>query len=639
MPSSLSGKEILLPCVHWNQIEMQKVIGLAGHIDHGKTALVKALTGVDTDRLEEEKRRGVTIDIGIAFYSDDVTFIDVPGHEKFIKNMVTGVSTVDAAMLVIAADDGVMPQTREHLDILHLLGIKKILVALNKTDLVEAEWTDLVSEEIDAYLTERGYPDTRIVPVSAVTGEGIETLRQVLNDTISTIKNQDRQGVFRLPIDRVFSVKGFGTVVTGTVLSHELRKGQSVELFPQQSVFPVRGLQSHNLDVEKIKFGDRGAINLGGASVEELGRGAFLGSPGMFQTGTSWVGEISVLPHWKKAVKEADRVHIHVGTGKREARIHLLEANQCEPGQSMLAQFFFEEDISAGFTEKVVIRFLSPEETLGGARLLWAVDHRLKKQDRRLSMLKELESKQTAELISTTLDFFDRPLKRREIARLLSVAESKVHTLLQKVEDFHTFQDQFVRAATYGSILSDVRGTLEKYHKAQPLGKGLPREQLTEANRLMREFVLASALNEGSVKNQGDLWQLSGHQGSLDEADEKIKSGIVKTFRDANFSSPAIDDLRDELDPQGQTILQWMIQHNDLVRIDKGFYLLNDQLELFLTELRKWFSKNQELTISELREIIPTTRKFLLPMLNYAERKGLLLRDGDVRRWVGEELS
>ena len=618
---------------------MQKVIGLAGHIDHGKTALVKALTGVDTDRLEEEKRRGVTIDIGIAFYSDSVTFIDVPGHEKFIKNMVTGVSTVDAAMLVIAADDGVMPQTREHLDILNLLGISKILVALNKIDLVDPEWIELVSDEIDTYLTEHGFAKTTIVPVSAVTGDGITELRQVLNAMIGDIKHQDRQGVFRLPIDRVFSVKGFGTVVTGTVLSHELRKGQSVELFPQESVFPVRGLQSHNLDVDKIRFGDRGAINLGGASVEELGRGAFLGSPGMFQTGNSWVGRLKILGHWKKAVKEADRVHIHVGTGKREARVHLLEANQCDPGQTMLVQFFFEEPISAGFKEKVVIRFLSPEETLGGAELLWAVDQRLKKQDRRLPYLESLGTSDHIILTLAALDFFGRPLSRREIARLLSVAESKIHALLQKADKFHTYQEQYIKLNTYETILGEIQTILEEYHKSQPLGKGLPREQLTSIPPALRDFILSSALSEGNLKNQGDLWQLAGHQGTLDASDQKLKMSIVKIFEDANFSSPSMTTLKSELDAQGNTILQWMVQHEDLVRIDKDFYLLSEQLEFFLQALRDWFKENPDLTVAQMREIIPTTRKYLLPMLNYAERKGLLLRDGDIRRWVGEEIT
>jgi len=484
---------------------MQKIIGLAGHIDHGKTALVKALTGVDTDRLEEEKRRGVTIDIGIAFYSDDVTFIDVPGHEKFIKNMVTGVSTVDAAMLVIAADDGVMPQTREHLDILHILGIRKILVALNKSDLVDPDWLELVSEEVADYLTVRGYPNTPIIPVSAITGQGIEDLRGALNQTISEIKSQDRQGVFRLPIDRVFSVKGFGTVVTGTVLSHELRKGQSVELFPQEISFPVRGLQSHHRDVDKIKFGDRGAINLGGASVEELGRGAFLGSPGMFQTGPTWVAELSVLPHWKKPVKEADRVHVHVGTGKREARIHLLEANQCDPGQTMMAQFFFEEPISAGFKEKMVIRYLSPEETLGGAELLWAVDHRLKKHDKHLPILKSLKTDELSALIDAVMDFFDSPLSRREIARYLSVAESKVHALLQKSEDYKSHQEKFIKHSMYVTSLAQIQKVLEGYHEREPIGKGLPREKLTDFGQANREFILASALGEGLLKNQGDL--------------------------------------------------------------------------------------------------------------------------------------
>ncbi|MBT3253143.1 MAG: selenocysteine-specific translation elongation factor [Candidatus Marinimicrobia bacterium] len=617
---------------------MQKVIGLAGHIDHGKTALVKALTGVDTDRLEEEKRRGVTIDIGIAFYSEDVTFIDVPGHEKFIKNMVTGVSTVDAAMLVIAADDGVMPQTREHLDILHILGIRKILVALNKSDLVDPDWLELVSEEVATYLSERGYPDTQIIPVSAITGQGIENLRGALNQTISEIKSQDRQGVFRLPIDRVFSVKGFGTVVTGTVLSHELRKGQSVELFPQETTFPVRGLQSHHLDVDKIKFGDRGAINLGGASVEELGRGAFLGSPGMFQTGSAWVAELSVLPHWKKPVKEADRIHVHVGTGKREARVHLLEDNQCRPGQTMMAQFFFEESISAGFKEKMVIRYLSPEETLGGAELLWAIDHRLKKQDKHLPILKSLKTDDLPELIIGSMDFFDRPLNRREIARYLSVAESKVHALLQKTEDYKSYQDRFIKQSLYAASLAQIKQVLETYHQQEPLGKGLPREKLTELGPANREFILASALQEGTLKNQGDLWQLSGHQGTLDEGDEQAKQRIVEIFNDSNFSSPLMDELKGSLDAQEYTVLQWMIQHKELVRIDKDFHLLNSQIDFFIEALKHWFRSNPDLTVAQLREFIPTTRKYILPLLNYAERKGLLLRDGDVRRWVGEEL-
>lgn len=618
---------------------MQKVIGLAGHIDHGKTALVKALTGVDTDRLEEEKRRGVTIDIGIAFYSDDVTFIDVPGHEKFIKNMVTGVSTVDAAMLVIAADDGVMPQTREHLDILRILGIQKILVALNKSDLVETEWLELVTEEVSSYLDEHGYPDTRIVPVSAVTGEGIDALREALDETIAGIQNQDRQGVFRLPIDRVFSVKGFGTVVTGTVLSHELRKGQNVELFPQESIFPVRGLQTHHQDVNKVKFGDRGAINLGGASVDELGRGAFLGSPGLFQTGSTWVAELKVLPHWKKPVKEADRVHVHIGTGKREARVHLLEANQCQPGRSMLAQLFFEEPVSAGFKERVVIRFLSPEETLGGAELLWSVDQRLKKQDKRLAILKGLKSDDLKTRVDMTLEFFDRPLTRREVARYLSVAESKVHTYLKKPDDYKEFQERYISRLAFDAAMAKIVGVLEAYHREQPLGKGLRREELLESASANREFILASALHDGVLKNSADLWQLAGHQGTLDPEDELVKQRIVNIFEEANFSSPGMEELQKNLSAQELTILQWMIQHRELVRIDKDYHLLSSQLEFFIDALKAWFRKNPELSVSQVRDIIPTTRKFILPLLNYTERKGLLIRDGDIRRWVGEALD
>jgi len=303
-----------------------------------------------------------------------------------------------------------------------------------------------------------------------------------------------------------------------------------------------------------------------------------------------------------------------------------------------MAQFFFEEQISAGFKEKMVIRYLSPEETLGGAELLWAIDRRLKKQDKQLPILKSLETADLSELINASMDFFDRPLNRREIARYLSVAESKVHAVLQKSEDYKSHQDRFVKHSAYAASLAQMQQALEKYHQAEPLGKGLPRENLTELGQANREFILALALLEGTLKNQGDLWQLSGHQGTLDEGDEQAQQKIVNIFNDSNFSSPSLDELKKSLDAQEYTVLQWMIQHKDLVRIDKDFYLLSNQIDYFIDALQNWFRINPELTVAQLREFIPTTRKYILPMLNYAERKGILLRDGDVRRWVGEEL-
>ncbi|MCF7808490.1 MAG: selenocysteine-specific translation elongation factor [Candidatus Marinimicrobia bacterium] len=618
---------------------MQKVIGLAGHIDHGKTALVKALTGIDTDRLEEEKRRGVTIDIGIAFYTDEVTFIDVPGHEKFIKNMVTGVSTVDAALLVIAADDGVMPQTREHLDILKILGVEKLVVALNKTDLVDEEWVEMVSADVQTFLSQRDFGETPIVPVSSTRGLGIDDLKQTLDDLIQTLEAKDQQGIFRLPIDRVFSVKGFGTVVTGTVLSHELHKAQTVELFPQEIVYPVRGLQSHHQDVDKIKPGDRGAINLGGASVDELGRGAFLGSPGMFQSGSAWLGRLSVLEHWKRPVKEAERVHIHVGTGKREARIHLLEGNSCQPGQDMWAQFFFDQPVSAGFHEKVVIRFLSPEETLGGADLLWMVEKRIKKGDSRLGHLHKLATSDVKTVIDAVFKFFQQPLSRKQIARRMSVAESKIHSILQDDTHYVAYLDNYLDIEAYHSAQEMIISALTAYHEQEPLGKGLQRDQVGIENEAIRDFVLNRSLAEDTIKNQGNLWQLAGHQSDLDEADQEIRAKIRDIFQTANYSSPSMDQVKQEVGTKGETIIQWMIQHRDLIRIDKDYYLLDNQLDNFISVLKQWFLEHDELTVGELRDIIPTTRKYLLPLLQHAERKGYLLRVGDVRRWAGEELS
>lgn len=615
---------------------MQRVVGLAGHIDHGKTALVIALTGEDTDQLPEEKQRGVTIDLGIAFYRDDVAFIDVPGHEKFIKNMVTGVSTIDMALLVIAADDGIMPQTREHLDILKLLGIETILVALNKCDLVEADWLDLVEDDVARFMDANGYPDTPIVRVSALKKQGIDKLRTVLDGMLAKLPLRSGGAVFRLPIDRVFSVKGFGTVVTGTVLSHELHTGQKVQVFPQGNVYTVRGLQTHKQEVKRVRFGDRAALNLANASLEDLGRGAFLASPGMYQTSQAWLGKIAVLPHWDRPIKTNQRLHLHLGTGKFICRVHLLEDKLCQPGQTMLAQFFMEEPVSAGFGDKIVLRFFSPEHTLGGGQLFWPATQRLKRSDNRLTTLKRLPGESLAEQLGGLLVFHRQPLKFTTITQTLTRPLADLERELRDDACYFVWEQQVVLKAEIDSSKTIIHEKLSQYQQSTPLGEGLLGGEIAGARDKITPFVLENGVASGWLTRTHERFRLAGDTGEISESQENSRAKILDIFNGSPYNPPAISDLKQTLSKDELQVLQWLIKRGELVQLEGERFLPVRQIDVFIEKLRSWFESNSSITPADVRDMLNSTRKVVIPLLNYTDTKGLTKRDGDVRVWVGE---
>lgn len=616
---------------------MQRVVGFAGHIDHGKTAVVKALTGEDTDRLPEEKQRGVTIDMGIAFYRDDVAFIDVPGHEKFIKNMVTGVSTIDMAMLVIAADDGIMPQTREHLDILRLLGIQNILTVLNKCDLPDADWLDLVEDDVRRFLDDSGFRDAPIVRVSAVKNQGIDDLRTALDGMLSQLPDRSGSAVFRLPIDRVFSVKGFGTVVTGTVLSHELHAGQKVQVFPQGDRYTVRGLQNHNREVKRVRFGDRAALNLANASVEALGRGAFLATPDMFQVSESWLGKITVLPHWEKPVKTGQRLHLHLGTGKFICRVHLLENAVCEPGQSMLTQFFMEEPVSAGFGDKVVLRFFSPEHTLGGGELFWPLRNRLKRNDKRLECVKKLPGEMLQQQLLALLAFTRKPMAVHTIARMLTRTLPELERELNDDQQYFVWTGQVIFKSDFETTRDDIQRKLTQYASENPLGEGLLAGELAGKTDAITPFVLEHGVETGWLKRTHDRYQLAGDSGGLTEEQQSVRDKIMAVYNATPYNPPSIKEIQKSLSKTENQVLQWLIKQGELVQLERERFLPAGQIEEFITNLRSWFQTHSEISVADVRDMLDSSRKVIIPLLNYADSKGLTRREGDVRVWVGEK--
>ncbi|MCF7839225.1 MAG: selenocysteine-specific translation elongation factor [Candidatus Marinimicrobia bacterium] len=615
---------------------MQRVVGFAGHIDHGKTAVVKALTGEDTDRLPEEKQRGVTIDMGIAFYRDDVAFIDVPGHEKFIKNMVTGVSTIDMAMLVIAADDGIMPQTREHLDILRLLGIQNILTVLNKCDLTDAEWLDLVEDDVRRFLDDSGFHDTPIVRVSAVKNQGIDDLRTALDGMLSQLPERSGSAVFRLPIDRVFSVKGFGTVVTGTVLSHELHTGQKVQVFPQGDIYTVRGLQNHNRDVKRVRFGDRAALNLANASVEALGRGAFLATPDMFQVSESWLGKITVLPHWEKPVKTGQRLHLHLGTGKFVCRVHLLENAVCEPGQSILTQFFMEEPVSAGFGDKVVLRFFSPEHTLGGGELFWPLGNRLKRNDARLKCVKNLPGETLQQQLQALLGFTRKPMAVHTIARMLTRTLPELERELKDDQQYFVWTGQVIFKSDFETTRDEIRRKLTQYASENPLSEGLLAGDLAGKMDTITPFVLEHGVETGWLKRTHDRYQLAGDSAGLTEEQQSVRDKIMAAYNATPYNPPSIKEIQKSLSKTENQVLQWLIKRGELVQLEGERFLPAGQIEEFITKLRSWFLTHTEISVADVRDMLDSSRKVIIPLLNYTDAKGLTRREGDVRVWVGD---
>ena len=348
----------------------QTVIGLSGHIDHGKTALVKALTGVNTDSLTEEQKRGMTIDIGFAFLDENITLIDVPGHEKFVKNMMAGVSAVDVALLVVAADDGVMPQTREHFEILNLLDIPLGIVAINKIDLADKDWLELVELDIGELLQGSFMEDAPILKVSAETGDGVDQLKTTLLDLCKKVPDKQDRGIFRLHVDRVFSMKGYGTVVTGTVNSGSLKIGDTVELLPGSVKSKVRGLQSHGEEVQQVETGDRAAINLQGVEIKQIERGSQIAEIGYLQSLNQMGVTLLLLGSAQKPITQNQRIRIHLGTQEVMARVALADGKTLQPGDDCPALLRLEHPMVAARGDKFIIRSFSPVITIGGGEVM-----------------------------------------------------------------------------------------------------------------------------------------------------------------------------------------------------------------------------------------------------------------------------
>lgn len=634
---------------------MDIIVGTAGHIDHGKTALVKALTGVDADRFPEEKQRGITIDIGFAeldLGDVHIGFVDVPGHEKFVKNMLAGASGIDLVALVIAADEGVMPQTREHFEICRLLETKNGVIVLTKRDLVDDELLELVNLETAELVENSFLQDAPIISVSAKTGEGIEELKQTLKNLTEKIPARKNEIIARLPIDRSFTIKGFGAVVTGTLATGEISEGNEMELLPDGKKARVRGIQTHGKSVKTTHAGQRTAVNLGGIDHSEIERGMLLTEKDVLRPTQIFDAEIEVLKDAKKSLKTRQRVRVHLGTIEALARVQILnETNEIKQGEKDFVQLRLEIPIVCVPTERFVLRQYSPQMTIAGGRILdnSAIKHRRKDAEnvrKYLQNLIEADKPHAIKLYLETanehgLTFKDLQAKtawREEILQK-AIAENLEKKSVIEAENFYVARTPFENLKT--KTLMEI----EDFHKKEPLAKGLLRETLREKifSHLPPEIfrsVLGNLEKDKKIAAEKDIVRAAAHNLEL-SADEKIlRERLSAIYKTAKLEVPKLEDAllesikNTKFDAHyARKIFQLLLNSGEVVKITDEFYFAKNEIENLVKKLREFADKSSDklIDVPAFKDLAGISRKYAIPLLEYFDREKLTRRAGDKR--------
>lgn len=620
----------------------QIVIGTAGHIDHGKTTLVKCLTGTDTDRLREEQERGMTIDLGFAFLNDEITIIDVPGHEKFIRNMVAGVSAIDAALLTIAADDGIMPQTQEHLDILSILGVPTGVVAITKTDLIDdSEWLDLLEEEIEEFLAGTFLDSASIFRVSGETGEGVEKLKDALLGLSASSKEKRDRGFFRMFADRAFSMKGFGTVATGTVTGGSLRVGEEVEILPSLAKSKVRGLQSHGHDVDGVELGDRAAMNLSHAEKGALKRGSQLAEIGFLKPSDSIGVSFTLLERTDREIKHQQRVRVHIGTEEILGRIYFVEEGRkrCVAGETAVALVRLEREAAAAVEDPFILRFYSPAESVGGGTVVDPRPPTLFKHTR--PWLASLAGKTYSERLEK---FFERaarkPMTLSEWSGRWQVSAARFReeiSDLETVEFGNTGQSYITLLPLVEAQRDEYVTSVESLLKQRTYRRGVPQEDLRNSlgfSRPLFDWLTRGLEKESKVQIDGGTITLSGYTVSLSADDEALTERLVLVLKKSGFTPPALGDLAEEASANGTDVvplLHILKDQGEACQISGKLWYHREVIDELRSSLRDRIGNGNEFSVTEFKDLTRTSRKHAIPLLEYLDSQRITDRVGDKR--------
>lgn len=618
-------------------VEMKNIIiGTAGHIDHGKTALVRALTGIDTDRLKEEKERGISIDLGFAHLqvSDSIRvgLVDVPGHERFIQNMLAGASGIDAVLFVIAADESIKPQTREHFDICLLLGVRKGIVVLTKSDLVDGDLLELARLEAAEFVRGSFLEDAPLVAVSAATGAGLDELRAELAQLAASIPEKDASQYFRLPIDRAFAMRGFGTVVTGTLVSGTVRVDQEIELHPAGKRLRVRGIQVHGATVQQATAGQRTALNVAGADTSELRRGMSLAEPGRFGATTHVDCSFQLLGS-AKPLKHRAPVHFHSGTAEVEAEVRRLSGTEpIAPGSREYVRFILSEPVLMLPGDRFIVRMFSPVITIGGGTVIDMDPPRRAPVER----LRTLETAPLAERIALFAAESRYGLGLPELVARTGLLESELRkaatasslTVIESPQ-FWVLDQQWVAAT-----LEALHQHLKLFHRQNPLLAGVSKEELRSKFFSGAQPWLLDALltRAKTIVPHGDTVHLSSHKVALKEDEAQATAKIESAFRDAGLATPAVNEVlaKSGVDPtRARTLLQLMLRDRRLVRVSDELVLHASAMQSLRNLLAQ--KRGQQFAVPEFKDWTGISRKYAIPLLEFLDRERLTRREGDWR--------
>lgn len=630
------------------------IIGTAGHVDHGKTTLIQALTGTNPDRLKEEQERGMTIDIGFAALKlPDGTvagIVDVPGHERFLKNMLAGAGGVDVVLLVIAADESVMPQTVEHLDILRLLDVKNGVVALTKCDMVESDWTDAVEEDVRAQLAGSFLADAPILRVSAVTGKGIDALKRALLSAVSRAEARNAALPFRLPVDRVFTRPGFGTVVTGTLVAGTLRIGDAVEIVPQRFQTRVRGLQIHGQKVAEAEAGSRVAVNIAGVETEAIERGAQLVAPHSLAPTQTFDAVVRLLPHAPKPLKDRARVRVYLGTAEILGRMRLLdERSALEPEGRAYVQFRAETEFACARGDRFVVRSYSPMTTIGGGIVLDSAPARHRKAD--ASVLAALEAKERGtpeDLVETALQRQPIGILRKELPAAASLTpadtETALDTLTQAGKVLGLPGSRLFHVTVLNALADRARAALEAYHTQFPLRAGMPKEELRAAlepqkgRDLLKPAVFAALLAHWEAQNllsvENVTVRLASFQVQLNERQQALLQRIEEEYIAFDIAHPTIEEVCAHVKAPPDAVnalLRVGVERGRFCRVQDGVYYHADTISRLQQLVRDYIAEHGSITVGAFRDLTESNRKYTLLVLEYFDQIRFTRRQGDTR--------
>jgi selenocysteine-specific elongation factor len=625
------------------------IVGTAGHIDHGKSSLVRALTGTDPDRLAEEKRRGITIDLGFAFlemFGVRFGFVDVPGHERFVSNMLAGAAGIDLLLLVIAADESIKPQTREHFDICRLLGVKHGVVALTKSDTVDESARTLVQLEVEEYLRGSFLERAPVVAVSAKSGAGIEELKRALVEVAGRVAGKDATRAFRLPIDRAFAMKGFGTVVTGTLVSGSVKVGDEVELLPGGERLRVRGVQTAGKAVEEATAGQRTAVNLAGIDYTAVARGMSLATPGKFRATRRIDAEFMLLPGTRK-LKNRERVHFHASTMETVAELFLYGRSEVAAGETALAHLRLQDEVVVAAGERFIARQFSPVTTIGGGVVLDPLARRpLSRDTGRTQFLETVRKGERAKILAAMVERTPMGIRREEVAAHTGWSESEISEALKTlvaigaVKAVSEGQGFLIGVPVFQDLTKRIFENVESFQRANPLVGGIAREDLrAKAGRRVRPEVFRAALAElvtlKKLEVNGEFLRRAGTGITLQPDEQQAKEKIEKAFRAAGLTVPAVKEVLAGLAVEAkraEKLLHLLLREKQLMRVSQELIFHQEALahlkERLLTYKK---TKGERISVPGFKGLTGITRKYAIPLLEYLDRERVTRRMGDER--------